>query len=110
MTVNTYLIAEYLTKLFVAPYPLARDLNSTYSVSEASKHCRELDNESHLPTHDELKAIFVNKNLIGGIGTNDFYYISSSLVAPGTSWHLSVYDGTIYPLEGKGYVRCVKRN
>ena len=96
--------------VIVAPYPLARDLNSKYSVSEASKHCRELDSESRLPTHDELKAIFVNKNLIGGIGTSGYYYISSSLIAPGTSWHLSVYDGTIYPHESKGYVRCVKRN
>ena len=53
-----------------------KDFPNLMNWEDAQKECKSLGYGWHLPTEDELKILYKNKNKIGGF-TNSFYWSSS---------------------------------
>ena len=81
----------------------------------AAQVCADLNSlgfdDWYLPAKDELNAIYLNKDAIGGLGLNAFW--SSSEVDNGAAWLQGFSDGVQYNFYAKSNpmnVRCVRRD
>ncbi len=109
----------FITALFsvdssvVAPNPLATDAAGSGNVaySAAITACATQDVESRLPSHDELSAMFVNRELIGTAPENYWSGSVNNLAGPGWIWLQEFYSGMANGSERiwSYRVRCVKR-
>ncbi|MCM1010930.1 MAG: type II secretion system GspH family protein, partial [Fusobacterium sp.] len=92
----------------VAPLPVVgASISSTFD--EASRKCREKDENYRVPNFEELASIFYNKLLVGeetGAGTD---YWSSKRHTDGKGWLLKLRSGTYYTWSQAASLKCVQR-
>ncbi len=68
-------------------------------------------NDWFLPSHDELYQMYVQRNVIGGFVTSNYYYWSSSEFNDLYAWGLYFFSGGAWTGNGKNnpnYVRAVR--
>tara|TARA_B100000767_G_C19450816_1_gene403949 strand:+ start:48 stop:407 length:360 start_codon:yes stop_codon:yes gene_type:complete len=83
--------------------------------NKANNLVKEIGNNSRLPTKDELKMIFENKDKIPNLNNFDAYWSSENSDNPetvygkqGTAWSLTLYSGILTEL-GKSRYKCLVR-
>ncbi|MCX6246459.1 MAG: DUF1566 domain-containing protein [Bacteroidetes bacterium] len=78
----------------------------------AARTCKDLNlngyNDWFLPSKDELNQMYLQKNVIGGFGSN--YFWTSSQNDASTGWDQSFSNGTQGPYSKflSDYVRCIR--
>src|SRR6056300_1662936 len=83
--------------------------------NKANNLVKEIGNKSRLPTKDELKMIFKNKDKIPNLNNFDAYWSSENSDntetvhgKQGTAWSLTLYSGILTAL-GKSRYKCLVR-
>ena len=93
----------------VAPMPLLKAYGPSIQ-QEAGPLCTNNDNESRLPTREEVMSLWVNKNLIGSITYMGMW--TSSVESSTQAWLMDFLPGRLYVSNRSRtdvYTRCVKR-
>ena len=99
----------------VAPFPdvsLEKNSNERRTHVEASRYCTRKDNTTRMPSRDELMAMFYNRTIIGGLGTSNDYFWSSTLgERADTAYHVRFNSGSRHlgSRDSKYRVWCIKR-
>jgi len=99
----------------VAPMPAINPLQSTYTLSEASRECSNLASEYRLPNADEIISLFVNKELLKGNGVSfSAQYWSSTKIKSTIGLAALVLKSSIGQLDDRLYTGtasawCIKR-
>ena len=83
--------------------------------NEANNLVKEIGDNSRLPTKDELKMIYENKDKIPNLNKFNAYWSSENSDNPetvhgkqGTAWSLTLYSGILTAL-GKSRYKCLVR-
>lgn len=83
--------------------------------NKAYNMVKDIGNDSRLPTKDELKLIFENKDKIPNLNKFNAYWSSENSGDPetihgkqGTAWSLTLYSGILTEL-GKSRYKCLVR-
>ncbi len=108
-----FITALYPTDtMVVAPIPLTQNA-STERVSQPSGGalCKQQDSESRMPNHEELSALFYNKQLVGMNNVGEFCFWSSSTISSEFAYNIGFKEGRFNEqLRDFGcFIRCIRR-
>ncbi len=96
----------------VAPLPIiSKDKHFSGTHAEAVSKCKELNDETRIPTKEELASVFYNRRLFGINAGNSTWTGSRTAVGTNRAWLLQMYAGQLWT-NSRTYsagVQCIKR-
>ena len=96
----------------VAPLPIiSKDKHFYGTHAEAVSKCKELNDETRIPTKEELASVFYNRRLFGINAGNSTWTGSRTAVGANRAWLLQMYAGQLWT-NSRTYsagVQCIKR-